>query len=59
MARHIDRVALVAGLLVAVFGIVLLLDANGTLDLRLAALGPIAAFIGGAVLLTLGLSRSD
>ena len=59
MARHLDRVALVAGLLVAALGVVLLLDAGGTLDLSLAAIGPIAAFVCGAVLLTLGLSRSD
>jgi len=59
MARHLDRVALVAGLLVAALGVVLLLDAGGTLDLSLAAIGPIAALMCGAVLLTLGLSRSD
>jgi len=59
MARHLDRVALVAGLLVAALGVVLLLDAGGTLDLRLAAIGPIAALMCGAVLLALGLSRSD
>lgn len=59
MAERLDKVALVAGLLVAAFGVVLLLNANGTVDLGLTALGPIAAFIGGAVLLTLGLSRSD
>jgi hypothetical protein len=59
MAEHLDRVALVAGVLVALFGVVLLLDASGTIDLSFAALGPIAAFIAGAILLTLGLSRSD
>ena len=59
MAKALDKVVLVAGLLVAAFGVVLLLDANGTVDLGLAAIGPIAAFMGGALLLTLGLSRSD
>jgi hypothetical protein len=59
MAEHLDRVAFVAGLLVAAVGVVLLLDAGGTLDLKLAAIGPIVAFVCGAVLLTLGLSRSD
>jgi len=54
-----DRVAFVAGLLVAAFGVVLLLDAGGTLDIRFAALGPIAALICGAILLTAGLSRRD
>jgi hypothetical protein len=58
MAEHLDRVALVAGLLVAAVGVLLLLDAGGTLDLTLAAIGPIVAFVCGAVLLTLGLSRS-
>ena len=59
MASQIDRVALVAGLLVVALGVVLLLDAGGTVDLGLAVIGPIAAFVCGAVLLTLGLSRSD
>lgn len=54
-----DRAALVAGLLIAAFGVVLLLDATGSLDLRFAALAPIAALICGATLLAAGLSRSD
>jgi hypothetical protein len=57
MARRPDPAALVAGLLVAVFGVVLLLDANGGLNLRFAALWPIAAFICGATLLAAGLAR--
>jgi hypothetical protein len=48
---------LVAGLLVAAFGVVLLLDAAGSLDLRFAAFGPIAVFVCGATLLATGLSR--
>jgi hypothetical protein len=48
---------LVAGILVAGFGVLLLLDAGGDLDLHLAALAPIAAFICGATLLASGLSR--
>ena len=59
MAEQLDRVALVAGVLIAALGVVLLLDAGGSIDLGLAAIGPIAAFVCGAVLLTLGLSRSD
>ena len=48
---------LVAGLVVIAFGVVLLLDAEGTIHLRFAALGPIAAFMVGATLLASGLSR--
>ncbi|HEX4719221.1 MAG TPA: hypothetical protein VH300_11865 [Thermoleophilaceae bacterium] len=59
MARRIDMAALVAGILVAVFGVVLLLDAAGTLHLHLVALAPIAALIGGATLLATGLTRRD
>ena len=59
MAERIDAATLVAGILVAAFGVVLLLDAGGTLHLRLAALAPIAALIVGATLLAAGLSRDD
>ena len=59
MARHLDLAALVAGALIAVFGLVLLLDASGDVHLRFVALAPIAAFIGGATLLTAGLTRRD
>jgi hypothetical protein len=59
MAEHLDKVALVAGLLVAAFGVVLLLDTSGDLNLRFAALPPIAALMGGATLLTAGLTRRD
>jgi len=45
--------------LVAAFGVVLLLDAGGEVDLHFAALAPIAVFMAGAVLLALGLSRRD
>jgi hypothetical protein len=59
MAERIDKAALVAGILVAAFGVVLLLDAGGEVDLHFAALAPMAAFIAGATLLALGLSRRD
>ena len=59
MAERPDLVALVAGVLVAAFGVVLLLDAGGDLHLRFAALAPIAALICGATLLAAGLSRHD
>ncbi len=57
MAERIDLVALVAGIVVAAFGVVLLLDAGGQIHLRYAALAPIAAFTAGAILLAAGLSR--
>ena len=59
MAERFDFVALVAGLLIAAFGVVLLLDASGDINLKFAALGPICAFIAGATLLTAGLTRRD
>jgi hypothetical protein len=59
MADRIDTAALVAGVLIAAFGVLLLLDANGDVNIRYAALAPIGAFIAGATLLALGLSRRD
>jgi hypothetical protein len=57
MAERVDPAALVAGLMVTGFGVVLLLDATGVLNLRFAALAPIAALMIGATLLASGLSR--
>jgi len=59
MARRVDVAALVAGVLIAAFGVILLLDAAGSVNLHLVALGPIAALIAGATLLTAGLTRRD
>jgi hypothetical protein len=59
MAKHLDMAALVAGVLIAILGVVLLLDASGDVHLRFVALAPIAAFIAGATLLTAGLTRRD
>jgi hypothetical protein len=55
--RTFDPTALVAGVLVALFGVVLLLDATGTIDLHFAALAPLACAVVGAILLTSGLTR--
>jgi hypothetical protein len=55
--ERVDPVALVAGLALIGFGVVLLLDATGEIHLRFAALAPIAAFMAGATLLASGLSR--
>ena len=59
MDRRPDTTALVAGVLVALFGVVLLLDATGAIDLRFAALAPLACAVVGATLLTSGLTRRD
>jgi hypothetical protein len=52
-----DPVLLVAGGVIAAFGVILLLDATGALTLRFAALAPLAAFMVGAILLASGLAR--
>jgi hypothetical protein len=57
--RRPDPATLVAGVAVLVLGVVLLLDALGTLALRFAAYGPLALGALGAVLLASGLSRRD
>ena len=55
--RRPDAASLVCGVLVALFGVVLLLDATGALDLRFAALAPMACLLVGATLLASGLTR--
>ncbi len=55
--RRPDVPALVAGLVLIGFGVVLALDAAGAIDLTFAALAPIACAAVGAVLLASGLSR--
>jgi hypothetical protein len=57
--RQLDLPSLVAGLAVAVFGVVLLLDRLDGRDLRFAALGPLACAVLGAILLASGLARRD
>ncbi|MEA2228288.1 MAG: hypothetical protein QOF04_1918 [Solirubrobacteraceae bacterium] len=57
--RRLDPVPLVAGLAIAVFGAILLLDQLDVLDLRFAALGPLACALLGAILLATGLARRD
>ena len=59
MGRRPDPTSLVAGLALAAFGVVLLLDATGGLDLHFAALGPLACALVGVILLTSGLTRRD
>ena len=57
MARRTDLTSIVAGVLIAGYGVVLLLDASGVLRLRFAAYGPLAALLVGATLLVSGLTR--
>ena len=57
MRRSPDITSVVAGICVAALGVLLLLDAAGTLDLRFAVLGPAACAALGAILLASGLSR--
>jgi hypothetical protein len=54
-----DAPSVVAGLALIGFGIVLALDAAGTISLRFEVLGPVAFGVLGAILLALGLSRED
>jgi len=47
----------VAGLCLLALGVVLLLDAGGTLDLRLGGFAPLACAAIGATLLASGMTR--
>jgi hypothetical protein len=55
--RRPDRTSLVAGIALVLFGLVLLLDRAGVLDLRFTALAPLVCAVLGAILLTSGLGR--
>lgn len=57
--RTPDLPSLVAGIAIAAFGAILLLDHLGALDLRFAALGPMICAVVGAILLAAGISRRD
>jgi hypothetical protein len=52
---RLDRTSLVAGLAIAVAGLVLLLDRTGTIDLRFGYAAPLLIAVVGAILLTAGL----
>ena len=58
-SRRPDAPSLVAGIALAILGTILLLDRLHVLDLRFAALGPLACAVGGAILLASGLVRRD
>ena len=55
--RRPDPLSLVAGLALVAFGIVLLLDGTGALELHFDTMAPMAFAVVGAILLTSGLSR--
>ena len=57
MSRSPDPTSLVAGIAVLALGVLLLLDAGGTLDLRFAVLAPVACAAAGAILLASGMTR--
>jgi hypothetical protein len=57
--RAPDIPSLVAGIAVAAFGLALLLDQLDALNLRFAALAPLACAVIGVVLVAGGLSRRD
>jgi hypothetical protein len=57
--RRPDPPSFVAGIAIAVFGVILLLDRLDVVDLRLAALGPLACALAGAILLATGIARRD
>ena len=57
MRRSPDVASLVAGACVVALGVLLLLDASGTFELRFNVLGPAACAAIGAILLASGMSR--
>ena len=57
MTRSPDPTSVVAGIAVLVLGVLLLLDAVDTLNLRFGVLGPVACAAMGAILLASGLTR--
>jgi hypothetical protein len=52
-----DLTSLVAGVCVAGLGVLLLLDATGTIDLRFGVLAPAACAALGAILVASGMTR--
>jgi len=57
--RRPDVPALVAGLAVAGFGVALLLNATGEVDMGFGAMAPIVCAAFGATLMALGLGRRN
>ncbi len=57
MRRSPDLASVVGGIAVLALGVLLLLDASGTLDLRFGVLAPVACAAMGAILLASGMTR--
>ena len=57
MPRRLDVTSVVAGVCVTTLGVLLLLDASGTIELRFAVLGPAVCAALGAILLASGMTR--
>jgi hypothetical protein len=57
VSRRADLTSVVAGAAVVALGVLLLLDAVGTVELRFGVLGPAACAALGAILLASGMSR--
>jgi hypothetical protein len=57
--EHPDRLLLVAGCVIAVFGVVLLLDRTDMIELTFGSMAPMAFAVVGAVLLATGLTRRE
>jgi hypothetical protein len=57
VTRRPDPASVVAGIAVLALGVLLLLDASGTLDLRFGVLAPVACAATGAILLASGMTR--
>jgi hypothetical protein len=55
--RSPDLTSVVAGVCVLALGVLLLLDATGTLDLRFRVLAPAACAALGAILVASGMTR--
>jgi hypothetical protein len=54
-----DRLLLVAGCVLAAFGVVLLLDRTGAIALSFGSMAPMAFAVVGVVLLASGLTRRE
>ncbi len=57
MPRRPDITSVVAGVCVAALGVLLLMDATGTVELRFGVLAPAACAALGAILLASGMTR--
>jgi hypothetical protein len=55
--RRLDITSAVAGACVTALGVLLLLDATGTIELRFGVLGPALCAALGAILLASGMTR--